>query len=424
MVQTPYTENENKLPQHTLVQLQKAIEPHMGEAHMGEAHIMGETFPALSIAVIHRGDVVLDAGWGWIDPDTKHYPVTPKSVFDLASVTKPFTATAFLSLVEAGKAAIDDALVSVVPEFAELNPRSIDGGQDPFTKENLPALEALQGHTVDPETVTFRHLLNHTSGLAPWRAVYMAAGEVPTPPEVPDPITRDVRWSRAVDALCQYPFVDDAGNKVRYSDLGMMLLGEAVSRLHGTPGELDKAIQTRVFNPLGLASLAYNPVRSGVDRNRIPPTENDPGWRGRRCWGEVHDENASGVGGVAGHAGLFGQAMDVARFGQAWLARDARLGISKALMDEAVTHQVGGQDSFRLGYCWMLRAYEGSSAGDLFSVNTFGHTGFTGTSLWVDPDNALVVACLTNRVYPGREKVGIHAFRQAVHTILAEGLFV
>ncbi len=388
---------------------------------------IGGIFPAISIAVIHEGITVLDIGSGVIDPQTGAGIVTPATRFDLASLTKLFTMTCFLALVTRGVVALDDPLVSVIPEFGTITPRPIDGGQDPHSKAHLPTPPNLIGEMVDPARVTFRHLLTHTSGLPPWRDVFNASGTPPTAPDQPDPISRDERWAHGLAAMCRYPFVGQPDGIVRYSDIGLMLLGEAATRLWyvgdvvapQTHLGLDMMIWEGVCERLGLESPCFNPVRNGIDRMTIAPTENDPTWRKRRAWGEVHDENACGVGGVAGHAGLFANAAGVAQFGQAWLERDERLRIDRDLMDEATREQVVYENE-RRGLGWMLRSFEGSSAGDKLSENAFGHTGFTGTSLWIDPERALVVATLTNRVYPGREKVGIHAVRRAVHDILAE----
>ncbi len=382
---------------------------------------LGDVFPALTLAIIHRGEWVMSAAWGWGDPETQQYPVTPDTVFDLASVTKLFTATAFLSLVSEGRVDLGDPVVSVVPEFGHSGPRPVDGGQDPLTKEMLPTPASVRGQLVDPSRVTFWHLLTHTSGLAPWRHVYQDAGPPPTPPHIPDPVSRDERWRAGLAAICAYPFVGQPGEVVRYSDLGIMVLGEAASRLHGTPGRLDDTIQHRVLDALDLTTMAFNPVRNGRDRSVIAPTEEDRSWRNRRCWGEVHDENAAGVGGVAGHAGLFGSAVDVARFGQAWLASDDRLAIAPELMADA-RREHAATGGMRYGLGWRLSAYEDSPAGDVFSLDAYGHTGFTGTSLWIDPQRDLIVACLTNRVYSGRDKPGIHRFRRAVHDIIATGI--
>lgn len=374
-------------------------------------------FPAAAITAVKDGAVVLNAAWGWVDPETRQHPTQPDTLFDLASLTKLFTATAFLSLLAEHDLSLHTPLVEIVPEFGAGGARPLDGGQDPHTKAHLPTPEDAVGQMVDPARVTFWHLLTHTSGLAPWRDVFNVAGAAPTPPHQPDPLSRAARWSNALKALCAYPFVAQPGGVVRYSDLGLMLLGEAASRLNGTPGELDKAVRARVLEPLDLRSAVYNPARDGCALYTIAPTEDDPGWRGRRAWGEVHDENACGVGGVAGHAGLFAVARDVAALGQAWLDDDPRLNIPRDLMDEARREQA--RNGFRFGLGWMLRAEEGASASERFSIHSYGHTGFTGTSLWVDPAARLVVACLTNRVYPGREKEGIHAFRRAVHELLA-----
>src|SRR5262249_9539019 len=154
------------------------------------------------------------------------HPVTPATLFDLASVTKLFTVTAFLSLVSAGKVGLHDPLASVIPEFAAHSPRSMDGGQDPHSKIHLPIPEHLARKAVDPSLVTLWHLLTHTSGLPAWRDVFNAAGSAPVPPDAVDPIPRNERWSRAVKALCAYPFIDQPGKKVVYSDIGLMLLGE------------------------------------------------------------------------------------------------------------------------------------------------------------------------------------------------------
>lgn len=383
-----------------------------------DAHL-GETFPALALTVIKDGIIKLDAAWGWIDPESQLYPARPNTLFDLASVTKLFTVTAFLSLVSAGLVQLDDPLVHVIPEFGASGPRPLDGGQDPHTKVPLPTPDTALGQMADPEQVTFYQLLTHTSGLAPWRDVFNAAGPAPVPPGEVDPIPRAERWARALHALCHYPFVGQPGDHVvRYSDLGLMLLGEAVSRLCGTDS-LEEALRARIFGPLKLDSLTFNPLQHDHDRNSIAPTEDDPGWRGRRCWGEVHDENACGVGGVAGHAGLFGTARDIAAFGQAWLESDLRLKIAPDVMHRAIQEHEE-TNGMRRGLGWMIKAYEDASAGDRFSVESYGHTGFTGTSLWIDPSRKLVVACLTNRVYPGREQPGIHAFRRAIHDAIVE----
>src|SRR5690606_30533911 len=295
-----------------------------------------------------------------------------------------------------------DALGNTIPEFVASGPRPLDGGQDPHSKAMLPLPPDANSRRVDPWRVSYWHLLTHTSGLAPWRDVYRQAGPPPTPPEVEDPVPREARWQAGLKALCSYPFVGDPDGVVRYSDLGLMLLAEAAARLDGMPGQIDRVIAARVAGPLGLKSLIFNPVRNGVPRERIAPTEDDPTWRGRRVWGEVHDENAAGLGGVAGHAGLFSTARDLAIFGQMLLNLGSYNGVhvlspnTVLLMIQNHTFGIG----VRRGLGFDLKSSTFSSVGDLMGGGTFGHLGFTGTSIWIDPSNQLVTILLTNRVHP------------------------
>ncbi len=377
-----------------------------------------DTFPALSICVYHQGDIVLNHSWGWISPEQQDYSIETDTLFDLASVTKLFVESAFLTLVSDAKVTLDTPLTDVIPEFAKLGVRTVDGGQDPFTKEHLPPDPRFKDSMINPHDVTFRHLLTHTSGLPSWRDVYnQASDEAPRPPHKNE-IVEKSRWGNALKAIVRYPFVGTVGDTIRYSDIGLMLLGEAVARLNGST--LDTAIYDLICKPLGLESVTYNPVIRGSTLSKIAPTEIDKSWRKRRVWGEVHDENANGIGGVAGHAGLFATANDVARFGLAWLSGDENLSINSGLRQQATQEQANGQ--FRLGLGWMLKATEGSSSGDLYSATSYGHTGFTGTSLWIDPEQHIVSAVLTNRVYHGRDPEGIHTFRRAIHDLIVQGI--
>ena len=382
--------------------------------HVVQANL-GSVFPATSITVISAGQVLLNQAWGELDPETNRIPARPDMLFDLASITKIYTVTTLLELLNSKQIEFKTPLVQLIPEFGDSGPRPVDGGQDPHTKVQLPRPPEWEGVKVDPASVTIQHLLTHTSGLAPWRDVFNRVGPASVPLDQTELVSRFERWERALKALCIYPFVGEPADVVRYSDLGLMLLGELVRRLSDM--ELDAAINTHVLQPLGLDSMTFNPVRSGRDRLTVHPTEVDATWRHRRVWGEVHDENACGVGGVAGHAGLFGTSRDVAALGQAWLINDERLNIPSSIMNLAKQeHAVTGD--MRRGLGWALIARQGANAGDLMSDQTYGHTGFTGNSLWIDPEQQLVIAILTNWVYYGRETPGLYEFRRAVHDSL------
>lgn len=360
--------------------------------------------PALAISVWQAGSPWFCAYAGWVDPDGATTPVGMRTLFDLASLTKPFTATAFLRLVSDGKITLDDPVVAVIPEFGRGGPRGVDGGQEPLSRRSLPTPSERADWVVDPAEVTLGQLLTHTAGLAPWRSVFRDGG---------------------LEAVYGYRFVARPGSEFHYSDLGFMILGEAVARLSGAP--LEVAMQALIRDRLGLDSLSYAPARTGRSRQHIAPTSVDADWRGRRCWGEVEDENAAGLDGVAGHAGLFATADDVARFGVAWLRRDPRLRLG-AYWAIATSDQTPGLGVAR-GLGWQLRPADRLALADgvepvghlaPFSGDAYGHTGFTGTSLVVDPVRDVVVALLTNRVYAGRTHAGIDDLRLQLHTLIAE----
>jgi len=380
-----------------------------------ERHV-GVTFPVCALAVLQNGRVLVDRAWGRCEG----HEATSTTLFDVASISKLFTTTAFLESVSAGKVQLDDPLVKVLNAFGQSGPRPIEGGQDPHTLERQPLLPHLAGQHVDPRTVTFRHLLTHTSGLPAWRDVFMQTGLVPAVPQALAVLETSTPWERVLPFLYGYPFVEHPGHRVVYSDIGLMLLGRALEVLRGQ--SLTDCIQLSVLNPLGLSHTMFNPVQSaGVPLAQIAPTELDLRWRQRRVWGEVHDENACALGGVAGHAGLFSTAMDVAQFGQAWLQDPAQLGVDEDLAKQALSEQAC-TDDVRRGLGFVIKSLVNASAGDLFSPRSFGHTGFTGSTLWVDPDRRLVVSCLTNGIHAGRADHAPHAFRRELHDLIAQSV--
>ncbi len=364
------------------------------------------TFPAAVLLVQHRGQVVFYRAYGWLQPEHERLPTGTDTWFDLASLTKLFTATAFMHLVAEGKIALDTPIMEVLPELQGRFP--ILPGMDPYAKTPLPPDPAFQGQVVDAGKITFWHVLTHTSGLAAWVDCCQPPlpGPVPLPTQVPASIRR-----RRLEALLRAPrFVYPPGQRLLYSDVGFILLGEAIERLAGMslPAYFELAIQ----RPLGMTQVAFSPLDHGIPCEHIAPTEMCA-WRGRRLWGEVHDENAACLAGVAGHAGLFASAEDVARLGQSFLETTERP-LPHSLKGEMIREHVW-MGTERRGLGWKLQTPTQSPVGRAFSSRSFGHTGFTGTSLWVDPDRELVVVLLTNRVYYGRDGDAIARFRVRLH---------
>lgn len=356
---------------------------------------IGTVTPAAQLVIQHQSEIVHDVTLGWLDPETKARPASSSTLFDLASVTKLFTTTAFMSLVESGKVSVDDPVCTVLPEFDGIRP--ILPYENPLDWGKTVSVSDAPGE-VDAGKITFRHLLAHNSGLPAWRAFK----------DQPD---AQSAMQLALGTFFSYP----TGEKVVYSDVGLILLGVAVSRLSGLP--LDETINQRVTRPLGLETR-FLPVSSST---RIPeniaPTEFCK-WRGRRILGEVHDESAWRLGGVAGHAGLFSTARDVAAFGQSYLD-------SSLLRPDTIAEMTRLQAEYgmvRRGLGFSLWSPDPEASSNPFSPATYGHTGFTGTCLWIDPTRKLVAALLTNDVYYGREGRGIASLRVQIHKAIVESV--
>jgi CubicO group peptidase (beta-lactamase class C family) len=241
-----------------------------------------------------------------------------------------------------------------------------------------------------------RHLLLHDAGLPAWRPLYRETSEA----------------AGALTLALATPLDTSPGVRFTYSDLGAVALTAVVERLVREP--IDGFLARVVFAPLGMQDTRFLPPRSW--RERIAPTERDP-WRGRVLRGEVHDENAARLGGVSGHAGLFSTGPDLGRFAfwllDAWHGR-ARTGPAVPWTEVRLfTTRYGEPPGSSRALGWDTPS-DGSSAGHCLAPGSFGHTGFTGTSLWIDPSRELVVILLTNRVHPTRENNAIRRVRPAV----------
>ena len=334
-----------------------------------------------------------EGAFGFLDYPAQNQPVTAGTWYDLASLTKLFTTTAFLQLVAQGRCGLDTPVREILPDFAGNRP--IQPYENPLQPGAFVVVTTEDG-TVDAGLVTCRHLLTHTSGLPAWRPLYKQP-------------TAQIRTA-VLGSFFSYP----TGTRVIYSDLGFILLGWIVEKLARSP--LSEALRRLVIEPLGNIAVRYGPLPS----DQTAPAETCP-WRGRQMRGEVHDENAWALGGVAGHAGLFGTAAAVAALGQTWLdGLKRRSGFLPAsLLETAVSLQAEDSDD-RRGLGWALWSPDPADAMHPLSPSSFGHTGFTGTSLVVDPQREIVIACLTNEVANGRHNRAIRPFRRRLHQLTAD----
>jgi len=290
-------------------------------------------------------------------------PVQLGTRYDLASVTKIVGSTSVAARLTAQKKlSLDDPVVKWIPEFGH-------SGTD-------------ESELAQRKSVTVRHLLSHTGGLPAWKPLYKSVDSN----------------QEMIAAIVATPLEQAPGEKYRYSDLGLMLLGELLGRAgEASLPELEREL---VFQPLGMRSTLRNPPEE--IRSAIAPTERI-GETDRFWQGVVHDENSRAAEGLTGHAGLFSNVADLARFSQAWLRAVSG---GESVFDTAVARQfvadqkVPGQTRRALG--WELFA-RGGSGGSLLDDSAFGHTGFTGTSLWLDPTRDLFLILLGNRVHPTRD---------------------
>jgi CubicO group peptidase (beta-lactamase class C family) len=331
-----------------------------------------------------------------LDPETHKYPANSQTRFDLATLTKLYTTTAFMILGEQGRVTLDTPVRAALPEFDGLRP--IRAYENPLDWDKTVSVSDQSGQ-VDAGRITFRQLLVHNSGLPAWRLFK----------DQPD---AEAARKLALDTFFSYL----PGEQIVYSDVGLILLGMAVERLTGSP--LDEVIYECVTRPMGWEATRFLPISGQpYEITNIAPTEFCK-WRERRIVGEVHDESAWRLGGVAGHAGMFSNAMEVAAFGQSFL--DASL-LRRGTIDE-MTRLQAECNTIRRGIGFALWSPNPEASSNPFSPQTFGHTGFTGTCLWIDPQRELVTALLTNEVYNGRENRGIGDLRVQVHRTVVESV--
>jgi len=324
--------------------------------------------------VTYLGDLIALRAFGHVTYEPESQPPTTETLFDLASVTKVVATTSMAMLLyQRGLLDLDMPVTSVVGEFA---------GEDPRRDE-----------------VTFRMLLAHSSGLPAYERLFLRAH------------TRE----ELLETAFSVPLANEPGSHAEYSDVGFIILGVALERL--ADEALDRFCQREIFGPVNMQRTTFNPALEL--RSAIPPTADDQTFRHRIIQGEVQDENASVLGGVAGHAGLFATALDVATFAHALIQ-----GGGPILRQETISlfaQRVSSPEGTSRALGWDTPSSP-SQSGKYFSQNSYGHLGYTGTSLWIDPDRRLSITLLTNRTWPDCQNKDIQKVRPRFHDALVEAL--
>lgn len=354
--------------------------------------------PGATLIVRHGADIAYQGAFGFRQREPETAPMKLDTVFDLASLTKPLATTiAAMLLVSEGKLRLDERMTRFFPNFG------------------------VHGKAA----VTFRHLLAHCSGLAAWRPFYQRVAEIERGGRVNFLGSRGAREFVYEEIHREKPEAT-AGARAIYSDLNFMLLGETIEQIGGSP--LDRFCADRIFRPLGLRATGFIDLALARLRRLEPapemfaPTAHCP-LRRRMLFGEVDDENAWAMGGVAGHAGAFAPVAEVDRIAAelitAWAGHSQFL--PQKIVREFWTRDGTVRDStWALG--WDSPSPEYSSSGRHFSPAAVGHLGFTGTSIWIEPEAEISIALLTNRVHPRRDNQAIREFRPKIHDLIMEAL--
>ncbi len=348
----------------------------------------GET-PGCVVRARQGEALAYEGAFGTACVSPQHHEARLDTIYDLASLTKVMATTpAVLLLVASGKLRLDQPVADVLPAFQEHGKSEI----------------------------TIRHLLTHSSGLRPWRAYFadLRERELRRGEQL---LATSAGRESVIQRILRSAPVHDPGEASVYGDLGFIVLGAVVEQ--ASAEGLDEFCRRRIFEPLGMGETHFNPVPFESDRSRYAATEQCE-WRDKIVWGEVHDSNAWAMGGVAGHAGLFGTSKDVLRFGCEMIA--AERGDSEifpaGLAREFFRRQDLTPDSdWALG--WDTPTPGSSTSGRHFSKRSIGHTGFTGTSLWIDLEKGAVVVLLSNRVHLLAKKSRF-ALRPLVHDLIRE----
>jgi CubicO group peptidase (beta-lactamase class C family) len=338
-------------------------------------------FPGGVLLVARDDRIVFCEAYGYADIFTKR-AMTKDTIFDLASLTKPLATTlAVIMLIQENKLGLEQKLGSILSSFK----------------------------STEKDTIKIKHLLAHVSGLPDYKPYYLKLGKLP----------QEKRRSALREFLLNEPLLFPIGEQVLYSDLGFMVLRWVVESVCGQ--RLDQLVQERIYYPSSIKKLFFIDLAGGVPKGNFAATEQCP-WRRILLNGQVHDENAHAMGGIEGHAGLFGTAEEVHRLLSILLSvfhgSRANFLIRKDLLQLFFKRQdFAGR---ALGFDSPDQC--GASCGKYFSESSVGHLGFTGTSFWMDLEKSVIIILLTNRVHPSRDNDKIKAFRPSLHDAVMEGL--
>jgi len=348
-------------------------------------------FPSAVYVIAQKGDAVFADALGDAVREPENHPASLETIYDLASLTKPLvTGLLCARLVEQAQIALDDPIAKHLSEFAQ----------------------------PDKSEITIRHLLTHTSGLPAWRPLYLLA---------PDK-------EATLAAIANEKLECNPGGRVIYSDLGFIVLGFLIQHLTKLP--LPQLAQQNIFEPLKLPQTFFNPsaaMRTGVaacesgnayERDMCEQGftgQTYSGWRSEVIWGEVHDGNSHFLGGAAGHAGLFSTAAETLRLANQFVGTLSEL-LSKETCELFRQNMTDGSNEAR-SFAWQLAATRDSTAGASLPADAFGHTGFTGTSCWIDAQAQRVFILLTNRTH-GRALpfANINGVRREFHSLAVTAL--
>ena len=353
--------------------------------HILDAAVVRKDFPGAVVLVGRKDKVVYRQAFGdsqWV-PSRKE--MTADMIFDLASLTKPIaTATSVMILVERGELSLDEKVKDYVPDFAVFKDEQGNAGED----------------------ARVWHLLTHTSGLPPYTDAALAAQALGSP----------ATTAALVTYIAHLPKTDPPGKAFHYSCLGYITLAHIVKHITGQT--IADFAAENIFNPLGMKDTFYTPPAKVVDR--CVPTQV---YDGHPLQGKVHDPLAALQGGVSGNAGLFSTADNLAIFAQMILNKGTyhEKRILGPLAVERMTEVYAPAQFAGRGLGWDLDSAYATNRGDLFGPSSFGHTGYTGTSIWIDPETGTYVIFLTNRVHPD-DKGSIIALRSRVANVVAASI--